>query len=173
MPLNSTMQYVKGLLDGLVSPQAAPLEAVIADPVIGDIAQNPIAYLWNGTGTLKRQTMPRPVAWQKWSWTFAVALIAVMDVDDPTLETAFPLLIDQINALFSVTPIPVVIADPITGYQSQVLSFGEMSRTDYARSQATGQDGQSLVRFAADISVTLEEAVSFPLGSYYNLGTAS
>lgn len=169
MPQNSVTVYVKNLLQGLESPQLPPLNVVISDPVWADIAAAPIAYIWAARGELfERQTAPRPIAWQKWKWTLTCSMLTVMDRDDPTISSAFPLLIDQVNAAVATTPIVAVIQDPVTGFQSQVLAIGEHSQHEYARLKATGSGGEELVRLGVDLQIELIESISYFYSTYYN-----
>lgn len=166
--LHSVQKYLQGILNGLQTPLTEPLVCVIADPVIADAAQAPYAYLWGGRGELARRTAPRGPAWQTWKWWTMCSVVCVMSIDDPNVDDAFPLVIDQINGVLSATkPMPAVVTDAVTGYQSQILSLGEKATLDYARLRTTGATGGELVKFAADLELYLEEDVAFPMGSFY------
>jgi hypothetical protein len=168
MPLNSVQLYVKGLLDGLANPQLPDLIAVISDPVMADAAMDPFAYVWGATGHKERQTAPRPVAWQKWLWDIEVSVVNVREIDSPDLDTAFPLLLDQIDAKLSTTPMTVKITDPITNFDSQILAVGEHTDLKYSRLKTTGVDSQGIIQFGCDFTCRIEEAVSYYKGSPYN-----
>jgi hypothetical protein len=166
MPLNSVQHYVRDVLDGLAleGPSNWSLTAVISDPVIADVAQGPILYIWAGRGTKKRHTMPRPIAWQRYEWVISASLIAVMNIDDPNLDSAFPLALQSIDGYLSTLPVPVIITDPDTGLKSQALNIGEELSMDYARMHTTGSEGEGLVQFGADITIDLKEDVSYLSG---------
>jgi len=165
--LNSVQYYVQGLLNGATSPYLEPMDCLLAPPVDTDVT-TPTCYLWAGKGKQIRQTAPRPVAYKKQTWEVEGALAVVMDFDDPNLNSAFPLLIDQLTATLNITPCPVVITDPDTGFQTQVLSIGELLDYNYARVMTTGAEGQGLVKFICELMITVEEKIEFMPGSYYN-----
>ena len=60
--LSAIQGFVKGILDGLPSPQLQPMQAVIRPPVDADAASSPIAYIWAGAFSMKRTSAPRPVS---------------------------------------------------------------------------------------------------------------
>jgi hypothetical protein len=163
MPLNSVQSYIREACDGLTlaGPTNWELVAVISDPVIADVATGPILFIWAAHGHKVRRTMPRPIAWQRWEWKVSASLVAVMDIDDPNLDNAFPLALDSIDGFISTLPTPVIIVDPQTGKKSQALNIGEETDLDYARMVTTGADGQGLVQFGADLVINLFEDVSY------------
>jgi hypothetical protein len=166
VPANSVQQYVKSALDGLAIPGPAgwELTAVVSDPVLHDVAMSPIAYIWAARGHKERRAMPRPIGLHKWRWDISVAIIAVMEIDDPNLDTAFPLVLQMIDGTLSTTPVPVIITDPITGFKSSALDLGEVQDMDYARMITTGTEGQALIRFGADLTLQLKEDISYMQG---------
>jgi hypothetical protein len=167
--LTACLQYTKGIVDGLQSPQLNPLRAVVQPPVLSDIAAQPWAFIWAARSPIDRQTAPRvirqpgggvlPGGYQKAKWTIPIRLYTIMAQDDPNIETAFPGLIDAVILAVTTTPIAIIETDPLTGQQFQILMFGEHLDVDYA--SATAQtNGQSIIRFACDLEVRLEEKLA-------------
>ncbi len=167
--LNAIQLWVKGTLDGLASPQLPPLVAVVMPPVDADIAIDPIAYIWAADGDEQRMSAPRPIGWQKITWDVDVALLSVMEIDDPNVETAFPLLVDQVTAAVNTLAMPYVLVDPVTEFQTQIVSLGERLHIRHARIRTTSAEGQGLVKLGAEFTLHVEEDVSYMPGSYYAL----
>ncbi len=163
--LNAVQQSIKGILNGMTSPQMQPLQAVIMPPEDVDIALAPIAYIWAADLDVKRVSAPRPKGWQRFTWAVDVALLAAMEIDDPNTETAFPLLLDQISATIAQVPMPYVLTDTVTGFQTQVMKLGEEWKGAYAQVRTTGGTGVDLLRFGCELTLSVEEDVSF-LGGY-------
>jgi hypothetical protein len=172
--LTSVQFHLKSILNGLQSAQLAPLQAVIQPPVLSDVGDHPFAFIWAGRGVEKRQTAPRairqpsgainPGGYQKMTWQMTVRLYAVMHPDDPNLESAFPNLIDMVTLQVNVTQIPVIITDPVTGQESQILTIGENVDVDYASVRTAGDEGQAIIRFACDLTVEVQEKVAWTEG---------
>lgn len=169
--LNSVQQYVKGILQGLETPLTNPLVSVVMPPVLADAADGPTAYVWGTRLTGARQTSPRPFGQMKLVWDCSVALTEAFDQDDPNVEQAFPLVIDQIQALMMTTPLQqkgVYLVDPTTGNKTQLVAIGERFSFEYTAVTTTSGPGVGLLVFACDITFVAEELVSFNPGSYYN-----
>jgi hypothetical protein len=132
-------------------------------------ASAPAAYIWGGRMTGARQSAPRPQGFYKFTWQVDIQLTQGMNLDDPALDTAFPLVIDQVLAQFLVYPADAVVpwTDPVTGFQTQFLNVGEKWSVDYTRIRANAS-GQGFALFAADMVMTVEETANFLPGSYYN-----
>ena len=172
--LNSVQHYVKGLLDNLPTLMTEPIKAYVQPPQLADAAGGPVAYVWGGRLNVSRQTAPRIRGQQNFNWDVSVAVTQAFDQDAPNLESAFPLVLDQIMATVATTPLQVKgvwLTDPDTGVQTQLLSIGEHFSLDYTSVATTSGAGVGLWVFAADISFPLEEKVSFQPGTYYNPGT--
>lgn len=166
--LNSVQWWLQQTLDGLASPQMGNLQAVIQPPVDVEEASEPICYIWAADVTVDRQSAPRPKAWQNFNWSVDVAVMASMDLDDPTQDSAFPLLLDQIVVTLAQVAMPFVLTDPVTGFQTQILSLGEKLSNKYARVRiAAGPTGGALVKFGSELTLTVEEKVSFLSGYPY------
>lgn len=175
MPLNAIQQWLASdeVLNGLQSPQYAPLNAVVTShiqsPDVLDLVDTggimrpvPFAFVWVNNGHEDRQTMPRGQAWKKIKWRVQVVLQVVENPDDPLRATAFPLLIDQIRAFLgnpATLSMPIIISDPVTGAQSQVLNVGEEIDYEVFIPDMIGAGGQALVRPAARLNLLIEEAV--------------
>lgn len=154
-------------LNGLISPQMQALQAVVQPPVDVQDATNPIAYIWAADSDQSRMSAPRPIGLSKIVWKVDVAVMAGMDIDDPTQETAFPLLLDQIRAYLNTVAMPFYLTDAVTGFVSQIVSVGEKMSSKYARVRTTGPTGVGLVKFGAELVLTIEENVSYQPGGPY------
>jgi hypothetical protein len=172
--LASVQYWLKGLLNGLQNPMLNPLEAVIQPPVLADTGDHPYAYIWAGRGHEARQTAPRairqpsgavnPGGYQKMIWKTDVRLYTVMAQEDPNIELAFPALIDVTVRWLNTTQIPIIITDPVTGQQSQILTMAETLDLNYATSVTTMSTGQGIIRFGCDFVVEVQEKVSWTEG---------
>jgi hypothetical protein len=173
--LTAVQWYLKtGILNGLQNPMLDPLEALIQPPVLADVADHPYAYIWAGRGNERRQTAPRPIrqdsgaitpgGYQKMTWKIDVRLYTVMAQEDPNIELAFPALIDATIKELNVTQIPIIITDPVTGQQTQILTIAETLDSDYATSVTTSAEGQGIIRFGCDLTVEVQEKVSWTEG---------
>ena len=174
--LAAVQLHMKGLLDGLLSPQLPPLEALVQPPVLSDVADHPYAFVWGGRGKERRQTAPRvrqirPAGgltsggYQEMTWTIDILVFSVMAQEDPTIETAFPGLFDAVLLELNTCDMPVITADPVTGQQSQILTIGESIDTDYATALVTSNThGQGIVRFGASFAVEVKEKSAWSEG---------
>ena len=173
--LTSIQLYLKDpLLNGLQSPFLDPLEAVVQPPVLSDVADHPYAFIWAGAGMETRQTAPRsirqpngviaPGGYQKMIWKIAVRLYTVMSQEDPNVELAFPALVDATLQQLNTTQIPIIITDPGSGQQSQILTIAENVEMQYASALVTSGPGQGIVRFACDLIIDVEEKVAWSEG---------
>lgn len=168
--LNSVLQHLKEILTGTTSAYLGPLQvAVMAPPVFADLS-DPWAFIWSGTSEEHQQTMPRtmggiPGGYQKQTWELEIALTCVLTLTTQNREMAFPALYDQVYRVLNTTPIPIIITDPATGQKSQILTIGVNVRSDIASAAATGDEGQSFVKFGATIVCSVEEKVDWSGGA--------
>jgi hypothetical protein len=166
---------VKGLFDGLATPQSGVVQAFITPPQVADRAGQPLGYVWGAHLAGSRQTAPRPFATMNLDWDVTFSLTQAFDQDDPNLETAFPSALDQVMALAMTTPLQVLVAgqpvvmlrDPVTGVNNNLVAFGENFTLDYEMVTTTGANGEGLFFFASDFVFRLKEVAQFLPGSYY------
>ena len=173
MGLNAVQQFAKAALNGLNSPQLQPLTAVIEPPPSTQVGNKPIAFIWAADGHQQRQSMPRTKpggtgGYMKWVWKVDVGITVLMHVADDTVDSAFPLLLDQIVALMNLIPLTQFIMDPDTAVQSQLLAIGEVIDLSYARVRTTGPTGAQAVKFAGSMTLEVQEAQSYNAPSFYN-----
>jgi hypothetical protein len=169
--LNSVQHYVRDVVQGIPTPLTDPVQAFLTPPQLADAAGGPLAYVWGGRLQVNRQTTPRPFGQQKFMWIVTVSITEAFDQDDPTIDSAFPLVVDQVMATFQTTALQtkgVWLTDPVTGNVTQLLAVGEVFQMEHTAVFTTGGPGEGLWLYAADISLTVEELVSFNPGSYYN-----
>lgn len=169
--LNSVQHYIKDIINRQATPLTDPILAYLTPPQLADAVGNPIAYVSGGHLAANRQTAPRPFGQQKLTWIVTVSLTQAFNMDDPNIDSAFPLVIDQVMALFMTTPLQhrgVWLTDSVTGNVTQLLAVGEVYVMDHTAVATSGAPGEGLWVYAADLSLTVEELVSFNPGSYYN-----
>ena len=174
-PLNATLQYVKGLLAGLPSPQYAPLNAIVTSAIpAADVFQAanvggmmrpvPNCYIWANTIHEDRQTMPRGPGFKKMTYRLDLLLQVIEQSDDEFRETAFPCLYDAVRFVLNATAIVHDITDPVTGYASQVLQIGEELDSEVYIPDSVSLGDQFGVRSTARFTLKIEEAMqSLPL----------
>jgi hypothetical protein len=168
--LNSVMSHLRSVLTGTESTYLAPLVAVaMLPPVFSDVASSPHAFVWSATAQEHQQTMPRtmggvPGGYQRQTWDIEIALTAVIDQTTPDREQAFAVLYDQVMRVLNTTPIPIIVTDPATAQQSQILTIGVNIRSDIASAYSTADEAQGLIRFGATITCEVEEKVDWSGG---------
>ena len=132
MSLVAVQEFVQGVVTGVtVAAYPSPLVSYIAPPIPGD-AGVPGAYIWGGTMTEKRQTAPRGQGFKELLWMVDIWLLVIQSNDRVDSDTAFPSLADAVMAALRATSMPVMITDPVSGVQSQVISVGEQFDLDYS-----------------------------------------
>jgi hypothetical protein len=172
-------QYIKGLVNGLPSPQYPPIQAFVSAnlevpavwqsiPMGGIQRPVPWAYVWPNVTHEDRQTMPRvrpgvaPGAWKKMTYRVELILQVVEDAADPMRETAFMCLVDTVDAMLNTTPlIATVTTDPITGFQSQIIQIGEEQDFELFIPDGVSIGGQGFLRSVARATLKVEEAVAY------------
>lgn len=177
MGLASTVGYLQQLLDGLEWPftnlvnPPGNLQAFIMPPNPQVIASAPSAYLWFNRGDEKRSgakygygTVPRAQYPGGPSGTKAiehtVPIYLVWDggsPTDPVVNSLFPGMVDAVMATLRVSEDPVVITDPWTGAQSQLVDVGE--NISYLTS-LRALEPQRLERLDALLELTVVEGFS-------------
>ena len=153
MPLNSVQLYVKGLLDGMQLPtMAQTLEAYVTPPTVEDI-DSPKAYIWGGRMRGMRQTAPRTKGFKRLNWVVDVYLVWETLTEGDAIDQEFPLIIDAVMNKAWFTTMPIVITDPTTGQQSQILQIGEDFELEYPpeRTPATLRSLYYTARLGLDV----------------------
>lgn len=147
MTLVAAMQYMKtDILDGLQWPATmqalpsppGPLAAYVTSPIVNTVASAPQAYIWFARGMENRDgakygagTIPRasyqggPSGTKAVEHTIAIYVSWPITSSDPNMGIVFPGMIDAIRAALRYSADPVVITDPWTGEQSQLVDVGE------------------------------------------------
>lgn len=156
--LNSILQHVKTVLDGLPLPgQSQPLTVRVVPPPMEPLGSAPIAYLTLG-GRMhgKRQTMPRGAGFTQLEWPVAVTVFFEDLATDANLEQAFYLIADAILIALWAAEMPVPVTDPTTGVQTQLLAIGEEYGVQMGDVVATASNRTLL--FRGQVTTTVREA---------------
>jgi hypothetical protein len=157
MPVQSTLAYLKGLLDGLAMPGGIPsLVAYITPPAVDDEPNGePRAYIWPSSFEESRNperhgTVPRALAmpvpntspnsgFKPIDHQIHVYLIYDQDNDDPQADSLFPGIIDAVSWQLRVSLDPATIYDEYTGLPSALLDVGEQITGSVAVRALAGQ----------------------------------
>lgn len=143
MPLQSTLGYVRDLINGLAMPGGSNnLIAYITPPAVDDDPDwTPRAYVWPASfdesrnptrgGTVPR-ALSKPVPGQSPNSGFkaidhVIHVYVVWDQanDDEQSDSWFPGMIDAINWQLRVSADPAVITDVYDGTQTSLIDVGE------------------------------------------------
>lgn len=170
MPINSTLQYYKALLDELPMPGgAAPLRVFITPPPVDDSGQliEPHAYVWFTDGEESRApdrggTVPRALVKPQWPQgagvptpncgtkgiDHAIHLYIIWDQanDDEQADSWFPGMLDAISWQLRVSEDPATIIDGYDGTVSTLIDVGE---TISYQSTVRFLESQRLLRYNA------------------------
>jgi hypothetical protein len=143
MPINSTLQYIKSLLDELPMPGGAPpLRAYISPPPVDDNPfGEPHAFIWPTSGEENRNpdrggTIPRaltkPIPGQNpnsgtKAIDHAVHVYIIWDQanDDEQADSWFPGMVDAVAWQLRVSLDPATITDSYDGTISALIDVGE------------------------------------------------
>ena len=146
MPINSTCQYIKGLLDQLPMPGGAPpLNVFITPPPAYDNPLGaPTAYVWPASGEENRNpsrggSVPRALSKPNPALTefspgsgfksidHVIHVYVVWDQanDEEQADSWFPGMIDAIGWQLRVSQDPVPITDAYDGTVSSLIDVGE------------------------------------------------
>lgn len=157
--LNSVLQHVKDVIDGLPLPlQDTPLTARVVPPPVEPLSGNSaIAYVTLASRmTGKRQTMPRGAGFTKPEWPVAVTIDFETLPTDTNLEQAFYVIADAVLLALWADPMPVFITDPTTGMKTQMLAIGEEYSVQLTHVVSTAQG--RLYLFRGQVITTVKEA---------------
>ena len=137
MPIASTQAYIQSLLDGLPMPGNAPdMVAFITPPDPNVEAGPPTAYIWpvDGNesrnpasgGAIPRNTGPNTPAGRKpLEHMIDIYVVFFSPDDDPDADAQFPGIIDAVMDALRTSANPVVVTDPYTGLETQLIDVGE------------------------------------------------
>ena len=147
MPLASCVNYIQGLLDGMAWPEGMqnltspppPLACYITPPDPNVLSGTPSAYVWFNRGTESRNpakygagTIPRaaysgaPSGTKALDHTIPVYLVWTGgSPTDPEVNRLFPGMVDAVMDTLRSSADPVIISDPWTGQQSELVDVGE------------------------------------------------
>lgn len=125
--LNSVLQHVKGVVNGLAVPgQSQPVTARVVPPPVEPMTDAPIAYVTlAGRAKGSRQTMPRGPGFTAVDWPVGITLDFPYPASAPDVEQAFYVIADAVLAALWADPMPVFITDPTTGVKTQMTAIGE------------------------------------------------
>lgn len=154
MTVNAVQQYVRGIVDGLSTPDYPALTTYISPPVPGDLT-GPAAFVWAVHWPEHRQTAPRGQGFRLAVYDVAIWLVVEDLTDSTSADFAFPRLIDTVMGALRSTPMPVSITDPQTGQVSQIVAVGEDFVVDQGPVRTV--EDQRLAAWMAEITATVKE----------------
>ena len=137
MPIAAACAYVKSVLDGLAMPGGLPsMAAYIMPPDPNVEAEIPTAYVWptkghesregDQGGAIPRNTGPgTPAGTKSQLHSIDVFCVYFQADDDPQADSLFPGVVDAVMDALRTSEDPMVIIDPYTGNDSQLIDLGE------------------------------------------------
>ena len=149
MPIASALAYVQGLLDNLPMPPPLgvdPLDAYVIPPDPNVQTTTPAVYVWptrfkeardpKYAGSMSRNQGPgTPAGFKTIVHSLDLFIVWMGAGDDPS----FPGIVDAVMAALRFSfPMPVLVTDPNTGFESQISNLGEV------------MDGQIYIRALED-----------------------
>jgi hypothetical protein len=172
LPLNSTLLYLKSLLDGLAMPAGIPnMVCYITPPAVDEEPfGEPRAYLWipawdenrhpQRGGSVPR-ALTKPVPGQNPNsgtkpLDHSVHIWVIYDQasDDPQADSLFPGIIDAVSWQLRVSANPAVVSDPYDGTVTQLVDVGEQINGQIS---VTALAGQRFYRYDALMVVPVSE----------------
>jgi hypothetical protein len=174
MPLNSTLQYMKGLINGLAMPGGIPNLVAYINPPAADEEPfgEPRAYVWvpawdesrnpeRGGAVPRALSKPVPGA-NPDSGTKAidhsVHIWVIYDQanDDDQADSLFPGILDAISWQLRVSTDPEVVVDQYDGTITQLVDVGE---TINGQIQVVALAGQRMYRYDSLMVVPVTEII--------------
>lgn len=157
MSLNAVQTYVYNLLNGThIDSYDQDLQVFIAPPVPDDMATIH-CYIWGASFNESRQTAPRGPAFKQVEYNLNLYMFVAEDPNGPTTDTNFPAAMEQVMSILRTTPMPVMIQDPITTVESQLLVIGEQFEVQYDVERMLSD--QRYVRLLALITANITEVI--------------
>jgi hypothetical protein len=136
MSLNAVQKYMQAELDGLSSGTIPPAQAWVLPPPYTNTAENPQLFIWGGTFTESRHTIPRGQGEKDVRYNLTV-WVMWSSPNDITLIADFPVFLDSIAALLRAIPLPVSLTDSTTGAESYLTNLGETMTLSYGTPSAS------------------------------------
>ena len=129
--MNSILQYMQGLLNGLTIPgQSKPLSTVLV-PGMQMPLTGPIALIIPGPVHGERKTAPRNQGGlMEAPWWIDVYLKYETNPNAELLDQLFPLIVDAILYACWAPKLPLQITDPTTGRITNLVALGEAFEVD-------------------------------------------
>lgn len=162
--MNSCQLYIKNMINGLTVPGNANSLLAYITPEDPFDDTNPAAYIWPSTGNEDRQAVPRVGAdiynptqagWKTLTHDLDIYLTWFNDDSDPNADISFPAVLDVVMYTYRSSANPAVVADPLTGLQSQLIDVGERMTYRMAGIHATAD--QRWLRYDAQLTLTIIE----------------
>lgn len=164
MPVNTVMQSILQIVDGLILPgTAGVLEGYITPPDPRD-EPPPAIYIWASNGSEHRQALPRGntpgagslAGWKEIEHTVDAYLTWFGEDSDTDADTSFPAVLDAVlSALRTSGQSPLYTSDPLTGMQSDLVDIGE--RLDYELALPRSTASERYLRYDARITIHVLE----------------
>lgn len=129
--MNSILQYMQGLLNGLTIPaQSKPLTTVLV-PGMQMPLTGPIALIIPGPAHGERKTAPRGQGGLiEIPWWIDIYLKYETNPNAELLDQLFPLIIDAILYACWAPKLPLYLTDPTTGRITNLVALGEAFDAD-------------------------------------------
>lgn len=134
MGVNTVLQGIYGIVNGLIVPGTAGVLEAFIMPVDPRDDPPPAIYLWSSSGDESRESLPRSgvpgtppsfSGWKEINHRVTAYLTWFQDNSDPAADVAFPSVVDvTMQALRSSTN-PLYTNDPQTGAPSDLVDIGE------------------------------------------------
>lgn len=158
MTITAAQNYVQEQLQGLVgSYNNAPLEAWVDPPVAIASAETPQAYILAGEGDGVRQTMGGVSGYYRDTHQIYVYLEWMMLPNLPNGNLAFTNLVDTvIKTIRTNYTGAILITDPSTGLQSQLLVIGDKLHYRYLPQRNVGEGGQEYLDYVAQVTFEVQ-----------------
>lgn len=142
MPLNSVQVFVKQQLDNLPIEDGlgTATKAYVSPPIIGDMATNPLVFVWGAVSHEMRETMAggRTATINTTSgirtiqYELDIYIKYAIANDNPNEDNVFPLVVDSVMQKLRGIQIPTNITDPVTNWPSVITDLGERFSLQYA-----------------------------------------
>lgn len=130
MAMNSVLQYMQGLLNGLTIPgQSKPLATVLV-PGVQMPLTGPIALIIPGPVHGERKSAPRGQGLIEIPWWIDIYLKYETNPNAELLDQLFPLIVDAILYACWKPGLPLYLTDPTTGRITNLVALGEAFEVD-------------------------------------------
>ncbi len=163
MSLTAIQNYVQEQIQGLVGAyNNAPLQAWVDPPVVGASAETPQAYILSAEGDGARQTMGGTTGYYQDTHQIYVYIEWMMAPNLPNGNLAFTNLIDTVITKIRTSYTgAILLTDPATGGQSQLLVIGDKLKWQYLPQRNVGEGGQEWLDYVARLTFEVKEKVQY------------